>query len=84
MCPGHSVPGAIPAGGTRREAHSCALHARAAGGPMSGAERAEKKRVRASLFPQKQLAHAQKDVARKRQSCTVHVTTCSHVRTGLV
>ena len=43
---------------------------RAAGGPMSGAERAEKKQVRASLFPQKQLAHAQKDVARKRQKST--------------
>ena len=50
-------------GGTQRPAQ----FVRAAGGPMSGAERAEKKRKRATLFPQKQAAVRKKDVQRKRQ-----------------
>ena len=35
---------------------------------MSGAERSEKRRKRASLFPQQQAAVREKDVQRKRQA----------------
>ena len=53
-------------GGTRREAQ----FEKAATGPMSGAERAEKKRKRASLFPQQQDSLRAKDVLRKRKATT--------------
>ena len=51
-------------GGTRREAQ----FEKAATGPMSGAERAEKKRKRASLFPQQQDSLRAKEVLRKRKA----------------
>ena len=51
-------------GGTWREAH----FKRAASGPMSGAERAVKRRRRAALFPQKARAVRVKDVQRKQQA----------------
>ena len=51
-------------GGTRHEAQ----FKRAAIGAMSGAERSEKRRKRASLFPQQQAAVREKDVQRKRQA----------------
>ena len=51
-------------GGTRHEAQ----FKRAAIGAMSGAERSEKRRKRASLFPQQQAAVRKKDVQRKRQA----------------
>ena len=47
-------------GGTRREAQ----FKRAAIGPMSGAEREAKRRRRASLFPQQQVAVRKKDLQR--------------------
>jgi hypothetical protein len=56
-------------GGTRHEAQ----FKRAASGPMSGAERAEKKRKRAALFPQQQAAVRDKDVQRKRQAAAAKV-----------
>ena len=51
-------------GGTRREAE----FTRAASGPMSGAERADKKRCKMTLFPEKQASVRGKDVQRKRQA----------------
>ena len=51
-------------GGTRREAE----FKRAASGPMSGAERASKKRCRATLFPEQQASVRKKDVQRKRRA----------------
>ena len=51
-------------GGTRREVE----FKRAASEPMSGAERAQKKRKRAALFPQQLAAVRQKDVQRKQQA----------------
>ena len=51
-------------GGTKYQAQ----FKRAASGPMSGAERAEKKRRRAALFPLQQASVRQKDVQRKRQA----------------
>jgi hypothetical protein len=51
-------------GGTRHEAQ----FKRAAVQAMSGAERSEKRRKRASLFPQQQAAVREKDVQRKRQA----------------
>ena len=51
-------------GGTRREAE----FTRAASGPMSGAERANKKRCRATLFPEQQASVRKKDVQRKRRA----------------
>ena len=57
-------------GGTRREAQ----FDKAATGPMSGAERAEKKRKRASLFPRQQDALRAKDVSRKRKATAAKAT----------
>ena len=51
-------------GGTRREAE----FTRAASGPMSGAERADKKGCRATLFPEQQASVREKDVQRKRRA----------------
>ena len=51
-------------GGTRREAQ----FARAAIGPMSATERAQKKRVQASLFPQERIAAREKDAKRHRDA----------------
>ena len=56
-------------GGTRREAQ----FKRAAIGPVSGAEREAKRRRRASLFPQQQVALREKDVQRKRQVAAAKV-----------
>ena len=51
-------------GGTRRQAQ----FKRAAGGAMSGAERAHKKRVRASLFPQEQAAARARHAKQEQQA----------------
>eukprot|EP00966_Prymnesium_polylepis_P246932 5710466-Prymnesium_polylepis.1 len=51
-------------GGTRHEAQ----FQRAAGGAMSAAERANKKRKRATLFPAKDKAAHEKDAERKRKA----------------
>jgi hypothetical protein len=53
-------------GGTRHEAH----FERAASGPMSAAERAKKKRVRASLFPEEHTEKMAKESSRKRSERT--------------
>ena len=52
----------VSTGGTRRQQS----FKRAASGPMTGSERAEKKRKRALLFPKKQAMLRQKDAERKR------------------
>ena len=57
-------------GGTRREAQ----FKKAATGPMSGAERAEKKRKRASLFPQQQASLRATDVLRKQKATAAKAT----------
>ena len=51
-------------GGTNHQSH----FKRRAGGAMSGAERAEKKRKRAALFPDEQAASRRHDAERKRKA----------------
>ena len=60
-------------GGTRREAE----FKRAASGPMSGAERANKKRCRATLFPEQQASVREKDVQRKRRAAAANAAAAA-------
>ena len=53
----------VSTGGTKRETH----FKRKAGGAMSEAERAEKKRRRAALFPEEQATQRMQDKARKQK-----------------
>ena len=63
-------------GGTRREAE----FKRAASGPMSGAERANKKRCRATLFPEQQASVRKKDVQRKRRAAAATEAAARQLR----
>ena len=61
-------------GGTRREA----AFKRGAAGPMSGAERAEKKRLKKSLFPDDQARSRTADAKRKRESYAAEKTVAKN------
>ena len=63
-------------GGSRREAE----FKRAASGPMSGAERANKKRCRATLFPEQQASVRGKDVQRKREAAAAKAAAAATAR----